>query len=496
MYMYGVIAASGWKWRYCCSLCLIVAVVLLTGCKVNQEKEQSYYQDVLRGENARAPKSLEPNQPLSLVTALEMANWHNEQLAIKGEEYLQALIDKDRAASNFLPQIAYIPTYTQQEKVTFAGASSFVGDFVLPHTFDEPVNAKINLNVPGDVANSKRAESAARQQRSLLLDLKSTVLLDVSRVYYQVLLAEAREKVLENSVNVQRDRVADIRSKYRAGTALKLDVVQVEAQLSQTQVSLIKARNDVSTGRATLAFLVNEPSVENSLSDTLRLPSRLPPNEQLLSTAWNHRDDFNAAAYQVEMSTHILQEAWSRYFPSISLNFTYFLSRQSFPSEVDWIGSLGLNLPIFSAGLTHDDVRTAWSMLRQAKLAEVYLQRQISKELTVAVENYNDIRKQAEELKIQVKAAEEQMQRSIYAYENGLATNLDTLIARDRLLNARLSLTEASFNEKIFFLNLMRILGRFDAESLASEFDELFNDVPAGVALARDNMEVHTESGN
>ena len=175
MCRYWFIAASRWeRWSFC-SLCLTVAAIVLTGCKVNQEKEQAYYQDVLRGKNARAPGLLEPNQPLSLVTALEMANWHNEQLAIKGEEYLQALIDKDRAASNFLPQIAYIPTYTQENKVTFAGAPSAISDFVLPHTFDQPVRAEMNLNVPADVANSKRAESAAQQQRSLLLDLKSTI---------------------------------------------------------------------------------------------------------------------------------------------------------------------------------------------------------------------------------------------------------------------------------------------------------------------------------
>ncbi|MEJ2704718.1 MAG: TolC family protein, partial [Sedimentisphaerales bacterium] len=387
MYQYKAIAASRWKRRLCGSLCLIVAALGLIGCKVNQEKEQAYYQDVLRGKSAKPPEPLEPSQPLALATALEMANWHNEQLAIKGEEYLQALIDKDRAAANFLPQIAYMPTYTQQQKVTFAGAASIAGDFVPPRAFDQAVNAEMNLNVPGDVANSKRAESAAQRQRSLLLDLKSTILLDVARVYYQVLLAEARVKVLENSVTVQRDRVTDVQNKYKAGTALKLDVVQVEAQLSQTRVSLIKARNDVSTGRATLAFLVNTPSVEGSLADTLQLPGQLPPNEQLLSKAWEYRDDLAAAAYQVETAAHALQQAWSRYFPSISLNFTYFLSRQSFPSDVDWIGALGLNLPIFSAGLIHDDVRTAWSRLRQAKLAEGYLQRQINEQLTVAVEN-------------------------------------------------------------------------------------------------------------
>jgi outer membrane protein TolC len=437
----------------------LVSVMSLTsgGCKVNQEKEQAYYQEVLRSKNAKAPQPLEPNQPLTLIDALKMANWHNEQLAIKGEQYLQALINKDRAASNFLPQIAFIPTYTEQEKIKLAGPSSIASEFVLPHTFDQPINAEIDLNLPRDLANVKRADSTAQQQRSLLLDLKSTILLDVARVYYQVLLSESKVSVLENSVAVQNDRVTNIQNKYEAGTARKLDVVQAEGQLSQTKVTLIKAKNDVSTGRATLAFLISTSMLDNPLSDQLNPPAQLPPNEQLLSTAWLYREDLKAAAHQVEASIHF-------------------------------------NLPVFSAGLIHDDVRTAWSMLRQAKLNESYIQRQVKNELTVAVENYNDITKETDELEVLVKAAKEELQRSEYAYNAGLATYLDTLIARDQFLTAQLSLKAARFNEKIYFLNLMRILGHFDAESLESGFVEQLTNDTATVASSQKELVIQTES--
>lgn len=475
----------------CCCVCsctrlfLLLLFLALSGCAVNMEKETATYRDVLGKPPPNTPAQLEPNQPLSLVTALEMANWHNEQLAIKGEQYLQSLIEKDRAASNFLPQIAYIPTFTQQQEVSFpASLGSIASQFVPPHAFDQPVDAQINLNVPGDVANIKRAESTAQQQKNLLLDLKSTILLDAARVYYQVMLVESQVKVLENSVIVQNDRVTNVRNKYNAGTTRQLDVIQAEAQLSQTKVSLIKAKNSAATGRATLAFLINTPSVDGALSDKLDLPAQLPSSEQLLSAAWQNREDLKAASHQVEASVHSLQQAWSRYFPSISLNFTYFLSRQSFPSDVRWLYSLGLNVPVFSAGLIHNDVRTAWSMLRQAKLNQSYLERQVAKELTVAIENYNESSKEISELQVMVKAAQDELQRSMYAYNAGLATNLDTIIARNQLLNAQLSLSEAQFSEKINFLNLMRILGHFDEESLKTGFEEQLQNAAASNILA------------
>ena len=308
------------------------------------------------------------------------------------------------------------------------------------------------------------------------------------------MLYESQVSVLENSVSVQNDRVTNVRNMYRAGTARQLDVVQAQAQLSQTKVSLIKAKNNASTGRATLAFLINTPIVGGDLSDELQLPSHLPSYEQLLSTARENREDLKAATHQVEASVHSLQETWSRYFPSISLNFTYFLSRQSFPSDVSWLYSLGLNVPVFSAGLIHEDVRTAWSILRQAKLYESYLYRQIDEELKVAIENYNETANELSELQVLVKAAQDELQRSIYAYKAGLATNLDTIIARNQLLTAELSLTETEFNEKINFLNLMRIMGQFDAASLKSGFEEELKNITAGDTTTQDKIELRAES--
>src|SRR4029079_18819267 len=49
---------------------------------------------------------------LSLETALTLANVNNERIGIGGEDYLQALIDKDRATASFLPTVSLIPSYS------------------------------------------------------------------------------------------------------------------------------------------------------------------------------------------------------------------------------------------------------------------------------------------------------------------------------------------------------------------------------------------------
>ncbi len=298
----------------------VIAALLLAGCGVDQEKEVATYRDVLGATPAAA--RLEPNAPLTLTEALERANAHNEQLAIKGEEYLQALIDKKRAVAGFLPTVSLAPTYTRQEHVTIPGAPSFFDQVVLPHTFDVPVASQMNVNVPQNLARLRASEATAAQQRSLLLDLQSTVLLDVANVYYQVLLSEAQVRVLEHSISVRQKGLADTQYKYEAGRARAVDVAQSQAQLAQTRVSLVKAQKDASNGRATLAFLIGAPVVKGTLSDQVELPLELPAKEQLLEAAWRDRQDLVATQHQVEAAVRSLQQAWSRYFPSVALDFT------------------------------------------------------------------------------------------------------------------------------------------------------------------------------
>ena len=220
---------------------------------------------------------------------------------------------------------------------------------------------------------------------------------------------------------------------------------QAEAQLSGTKIKLIKAENDIATGRSMLAFLIGQRGVQGALADELCLPTELPSKDQLIATAWQYRNDLAAAQHQLEAASDLLHQAWSQYYPSVGLDFTYFLSRQSFPSEVGWIGMLQVSVPIFNDGLIHDDVRTAWSRLRQAKLFQSYLQRQIDEELTITLENINQVSKRIDELQVQVKTAQLAVRQADEFRNTGLSVNLDRLVAQEQLQVQKYIVTEIIF---------------------------------------------------
>src|SRR5665213_191423 len=431
-----------------------LAALAVGGCAVNQEKEVATYRKVLDGKHPPA-FVYHPGEPLSLEAALLLTNRNDETLASSGEDYLQALIDKERAFSTFLPSISLAPTMNwQQNRASFAGAPT------TPVLTDVPVAGRYNVfNGFQDVANLRRAGYTSQQRKALLLDLQQTVLLDVAQVYYQVLSSERSVEVLLNSTQVQNERVRDMVGRQKAGVARPLDVAQTEAQAAATRVQLIQAQNNVRDGRITLAFLTATPVQDAPLADRLDVPVNLITADAALLRAQATRQDVQAAQAAIEAGRQNVQAAIGQYYPSVTLNLDYYLHKESFPTISEWDGILTANIPIFTAGQINANVRTAWSQLRQAWLNERRTRRMVAEQVRTAYENLKASSRRLNELHVEVSAAQEALRQAEQMYAAGLATNLDRLTAQDQLLSAQLSLAAEAFNYKVYYLQLIRAMG-------------------------------------
>jgi outer membrane protein len=455
-------------------------VAALSGCQVDEQKEVARYRDVV--DTTTRPVEFSAGDPLPLETALALANVNNERIGIGGEDYLQALIDKDRATASFLPTVSLIPSYSfaQSDSDRRNGQSgSDIGDPGNPddnlgggsggsrststgtNNFDLPVNLRMNLfNGFRDVANVRRAGSEIERRRWQLLDLQEIVLLDVAQTYYQVLRSEQSVRVLENSVTVQDERVRDMRARNRVGVARPLDVAQTEAQAANTRASLVLARTDVRNGRTVLSFLIGQNVSQSPLSDDVRLPAELPTVDTSLAGAEQGRQDLAAARAAVDVAKQEAQLAVGQYYPSVNLNFNYYLERQSSPEDSLYNGLVSANLPIFTAGVIHANVRAALSQLRQAKLQESSTRRTVEEDVRLAHSNLQASADRLKELQISRDAAREALRQAEGNYAAGRATNLERLVAQDQVLSAELQLATATYDQKLFYLNLQRVTGR------------------------------------
>ena len=450
----------------------LLFLFLATGCSVDQKKEIARYRSVLdQGAAVRLAVDYQPGEVLSLQRALLLANRDNERLAIAGEDYLQALIEKDRSAASFLPTVGIEPSYTVADRASAGsgGAVGTIGGFRpvgrTLQRFEAPVVSRLNLfNGFADVARLRGARAEAERQRLLLLDQQALILLDVAQIYFQILRSERQVAVLQASLDVQAERVRDVNARQQAGLARPLDVSQTRAQQAATRVSLVSAESAVRNGRTTLATLIGVPRVDGPLSyafgEELAPAAPLAPLESFEDKALAEREDVAAARAAIRAAEQAVYEAFNQYYPSVTLNLTGFLYREDYADASKWTAVLNANIPIFTAGQIEADVRRAWSELRQAALFESLARREALQGVRLAYQNVSASRQRLTDLDTQVQAAREALEQAEGSYRVGLATNLERLTAQSDLLSAELQLASEQFDHALLLLDLTRFTGR------------------------------------
>jgi outer membrane protein TolC len=438
--------------RHRCLGAAVLIGLLAGGCAIDQKNEIAIYRKEIDA-NKPAPAQIAPDRVLTLSDALMLAVQNEEQLSIQGENYLQALVQKDQAFANFLPTVSFnsgwmyqsqgavVPRHSQQLTATVPGQWNLFNGF-------------------SDYYRLKAADQTIEQQKQLIFDLKQTVLLDVAQTYYQVLTSEQSVEVLVNSLVAQQQNVKVLRDQQRVGGARPLDVAQAQAEESATRVSLLQAQADVRTGRATLAFLVDAPIAGNPMRDDFLAPTQVPPVEQWIAQAEAGREDLRAADAAVRAARYNVEVVFGQYYPSLALNTGYDIYSRPFQPGTFWSTLLELNFPIYTGGLIHAEVRQAWSQFRQAALTESQLRRSIDETVQQAFIGLDLAHTELKELEIEVKAARDALRLSQELYKTGGGTYLDVVEAQATLLTTQLELTSEQFAQKTAYFNLLRSAGQ------------------------------------
>ncbi len=429
-----------------CALC-----VCATGCKVDQDKEVERYKEVTRTATTQ-PTAYKAGAPLPLALALSLANTQNEEIALRGEDFIQAYYEKDKAFAAFLPTFDVAASYFRRQR-----ASGFSGNEVT----DVSIPGRINVfRGFSDKYRFDAANLTIEERKLALQDFQQHLLLQVAIAYYQVLQAESSAKVLQQSLELQTARVRDVRAREQAGLARLLDVAQTQAQVSATQVGLIQALNAAKNGRSLLGYLIGQEIGTSPLTDELAAPQNLPTLLEFQTSAAQCRQDLQAILMNIQARRNLVEAEFGRYYPSVTLNFEAFLFKQSEPTVSRWTALVEANMPIFTAGVIEADVKIAWSEFRKSVLNEANLRRKIMQDIQTSLDDVNDAASAIEQLKVQENAAQLALDQSTAAYKVGLATNLEQVIAQDQLLSAQLGINNTEYDRKQFYLTLWRLSGQ------------------------------------
>ncbi|MFN7181417.1 MAG: TolC family protein [Planctomycetota bacterium] len=391
---------------------------------------------------------------LSLHDCLALALAHNERLKIVGEDYFQAIIDKNKALSMVLPDISLKGQYFVQETVPGFGGSSFSPKARTDYwvSFRQPLFRGLS-----DIYTLKAAKKRIKSKEYSLFYERTQIFSFVISVFYELLQLQKKIEILDATVKIRKERLEEMKEKRKLGILRETEVLLVETQLAQDEAILEQTRNEMMIAKSLMETLIGIP-LDKPLED---MPANGSVRDlpELLNFAYSHRMDLKSREIEIEALKDKLKATLGEYLPQISFSNNIYLKRSGYLKEIDWDAAISFELPIFEGWLTKARIEEDLSTLRQAKYSYDSLKKQITQEIKSAFYQLKTTRALISRLEKEVKLARKNYDMLKEEYKQNIATHLELLFAEVNLQTAKIRLETMKLEEKKAFLKLKIVTG-------------------------------------
>lgn len=319
-----------------------------------------------------------------------------------------------------------------------------------------------------DVLLASRTKNDVRQlTRGQTENEKIDVVVNVSKAFYDVIIADQQRKVArKNTVRLERS-LKDATSRYEAGIVDKTDYKRATIALNNSRALRKTNEEALKAKTAYLKTLINYPDTsalqivydsaaleKDIYIDTLQLP-----------------DYSRRIEYQILQTQRKLREAdlkynkWS-YIPSLTANGAYNLNYQSngfsklynmsFPNSY---AGLTLSFPIFQGGKRKYNIKESEWQLKRIDLDIINLKNSLSAEYVNALSSYKASLATFLAVKENVDLAQEVYDVIELQYQSGIKAYLEVVTAEADLRTAQISYFNALYQVLSSKIDMQRSLG-------------------------------------
>jgi outer membrane protein len=293
----------------------------------------------------------------------------------------------------------------------------------------------------------------------------------VSKAYYNVLLSEKEQQLINDNVNRLQKLLRDTKIMYQNGVAEKLDIDKLDVQLNNLLTQQTQAENGITLSNLLLKYQMGMPLKDSvTLTDTLNLDD---VKTALLNTAnqfdYSQRIEFQLAELQKKEDEYNLKRYKLASAPTLSAFGSIGASRQSeqfdyFSFNKFWYGygyvGLNLNVPIFSGFQKKYQVVQAKLAVDKSQVQIDALKQSIDLEQQQARTNLSNnlITIASQEKNMQL--AEEVYNQTVKKYEEGVGSTTEINNAEGDLQQAQLNYYNALYSAMLAKIDYLKAYGQ------------------------------------
>lgn len=298
---------------------------------------------------------------------------------------------------------------------------------------------------------------------------KLDLVLRVKEAYFNVLAADKAVEVVEKDVDSRTWTVQVARSFFDVGMIPINDVLKAEVELSNTEQSLVRARNAAMATRAEFnTILVRPIHAPVVLEDILAFTPVEGDYDAYVEKALGNRPEINILDVSLLQADQRIRLAKSRYYPEVSLTCEYIkegddlsVSGSPYHDANRWEALAVLSWTFWEWGKTHYAGREQESVMRQLVHTKYDLEDGIRLQVKDAVLGLETAEKNIPTTQKAVTQGEENLRVNEERYRAQVTTISDLLDAQTLLAQARVNYYRALYDHNLAKARLQRAMGSY-----------------------------------
>ena len=409
---------------------------------------------------------------LNLDKAIEIALSDNPTIKVAQEEIALKKVTHKETWQNLLPEASIGGTLNH----TITAAQMNLGgqSFKMGMDNSNTVSGVLNISLPIFAPSVYRAMSMTKTDIELAVEKsrasKQDLVNQVTKAYYQLMLAQDSYDVLEKSYKLSEDNFNIVNAKFQQGAVSEFDKISAEVQMRSIKPNVISASNAVTLSKLQLKVLMGVTAdVDIKIDDYLNnYETSLFANELGQPDATL---DNNTTMKQLDLNRKMLQQniksLRTNFMPTLGMNYSY--QYQSLYNDnwnlfnYNWGGSsslvFNLSIPLYKAS-NFTKLKSNRIQISQLEQNRIDTERKLNMQITSYQNNMAASSEQVVSNRENVMQAKKAVQIAGKRYEVGKGTVLELNTSQVQLTEAELTYNQSIYDYLVSKADLDQILGK------------------------------------
>ena len=402
----------------------------------------------------------EPDHPLRLEDAVQLALARNERAKIAEDQIVEADAALEKARVAFLPVITATGADTARPYNVVRSGVTVTANNVVTGTANivQPI-----LNLPAWPLYHQ-AQRLLDAQKAASTDAKRVLEFNAAQTFFNALASEAVLAAAERRRDTAKASLDDAQARVQAQLNSSNDVTRAQLDLASAEQEVASDDGNVKNSYIALAFVVNA-KVSGPLAppaETLRVAAN-PPGavDALVRSAVSRRPDLVAAKFSAKAAHDFADEPLLRIAPTLTvtggINGSTLVMGSGYFTDETLVSTL--TWQIYDGSNRYADKHSRDAAARIADLTADQLTRQIGVDVETAVTQVNSAQAQFAAASDAVTAARKNVGETATLYRQGLATALELTDANDSRFEAEVGYSGAQYAMALAYLALRQAMG-------------------------------------